>query len=67
LFAVTVSVEELPAAIEVGLALMVTVGARFTVTVAVEEIWTPPSVAVAVYVVVVLGLTDSVPPATPNV
>jgi hypothetical protein len=64
LSAVTINVEELPTAIEVGLATMVIVGAAAaaTVTVALAEAEPPPPVAVAVYVVVALGLTDCVPP-----
>jgi hypothetical protein len=47
--AVTVSVDEFPAVIEVGLEAMLTVGAGLvTVTVAVAEIFPPVPVAVAV-------------------
>jgi hypothetical protein len=49
--AVTVSVEELPAAIEVGLALICTVGAAFAVTVTATlavALCPPEPVAVAV-------------------
>jgi hypothetical protein len=64
LVAVTVKIEELPAATESGSAVTLTVGAGFgrTVTVAVAETFPPSPVAVAVYVVVALGLTDGVPP-----
>jgi hypothetical protein len=52
LVAVTVRVDELPAAMEVGFALMVTVGAEavpvVTVTVAVAVVVPPAPVAVAV-------------------
>jgi hypothetical protein len=50
LLAVTVNVEELPTATEVGLATIVTVGAlpAVTVTVAVAEADPPPPVAAAV-------------------
>jgi hypothetical protein len=68
--AVTVKVEELPAAIEVGFAAMVTVGAgpdAATVTVAVAATVPPAPVAVAVYLVVALGLTACVPPAAASV
>jgi hypothetical protein len=62
LVAVTVKVEELPALIEVGLAEMATVGipgatAAVTVTLATAEAFPPAPVALAVYVVVALGLT----------
>jgi hypothetical protein len=48
--AVTVKVDELPAAIEVGLAVIATVGAEFAVivTVAVADVFPPAPVAVAV-------------------
>jgi hypothetical protein len=48
LLAVTVSVDELPEVIEVGLAAMVTVGAPATVTVAAAVVFPPVPVAVAV-------------------
>ncbi len=48
LVAVTVNVDELPEAIEVGFAVMVTVAAWFTVTVAVAVVLPPVPVAVAV-------------------
>jgi len=64
--AVTVRIEELPAVIDVELALMVTVGDEFdaepTVTVTVAVTFPVGPVAVAVYVVVEAGLTVSVPP-----
>jgi len=62
--AVTVTMDELPAVIEVGFAAMLTVGAGFgvTVTVAFAVTFPPAPVAVAVYVVVAVGLTDCVPP-----
>jgi predicted tellurium resistance membrane protein TerC len=64
LVAVTVNVDELPDVIEVGFAVIVTVGAEFvvTVTVAVAEVVPPAPVAAAVYVAVVAGLTVCVPP-----
>ena len=67
--AVTVKVDELPALIDVGFAVMVTVGAGagVTVTVAADVVVPPAPVAVAVYVVVVVGLTDCVPPLDPKV
>jgi hypothetical protein len=50
--AVTVKVDELPETIEVGFAMMLTVGAGFvievTVTVAVAEVFPPVPVAAAV-------------------
>lgn len=57
--AVTVKVDELPEVIELGLAVICTVGAGFGVTdtVTVAEIVPPSPVAVAVYVVVEAGLT----------
>ncbi len=61
----TVSVEELPAIIIVGEALIVTVGALLvsTVTVAVAVALAPfAPVAVSVYVVVAVGLTVTLPP-----
>ena len=50
LVAVTVNVDEPPEAIEVGFAVMVTVGAAggTTVTVALAEVFPPAPVAVAV-------------------
>jgi hypothetical protein len=62
--AVTVKVDEAPGAIEAGLAVMVTVGAVLpvTVTVATAVVLPPMPAAVAVYVVVALGVTDCVPP-----
>lgn len=67
--AVTVSVDELPALMDAGLAVISIVGAGFavTVTVAVAVTVPPLPVAVAVYVVVVAGLTACVPPAAPRV
>lgn len=63
-FAVTVSVVELPTVIVDSLAVKVTTGAvaGVTVTVAVAEIFPPAPVAVTVYVVVAVGLTDCAPP-----
>ena len=63
--AVTVRVDESPAVMDVGLAVMLTVGAGFavTVTVAAAEEVPPGPVAVAVYVVVFDGFTVCVPPA----
>ena len=62
--AVTVSVVELPAVIVGELAVKVTTGkaAGVTVTVVVAEIFPPAPVAVVVYVVVAVGLTDCAPP-----
>jgi hypothetical protein len=62
--AATVNVAELPETIEVGFAVMLTVGAGFgvTVTVAVADVDPPAPVAVAVYVVVAVGVTAWVPP-----
>jgi hypothetical protein len=59
LTAATVRVDELPEVMEVGNAVMVTVGGGFgvTVTVAAAVTLPPAPVAVAVYVVVVAGLT----------
>jgi hypothetical protein len=56
--------DELPEVTEVGLAVMLTVGAGLdvTVTVAAAEVFPPAPVAVAVYVVVAVGCTDWVPP-----
>jgi hypothetical protein len=66
LVAATVRVEELPAGMVVGLALMLTVGAGapggVTVTTVVAVVFPPAADAVAVYVVVAVGLTDWVPP-----
>jgi hypothetical protein len=65
LVAVTVRVEEPPAVIEVGLAVIVTVGIGGGVTPGVDTarvmlavVWPSRPLAVAVYDVVVLGLTD---------
>ena len=57
----------MPAAIELGLAPMVTVGAAFTVTAAAAEAFPPAPLAFAVYVVDDAGVTDWVPPAAPSV
>jgi hypothetical protein len=67
--AVTVKMDESPDVIDVGLAEMLTVGAAgTTVTVAaLVEVFPPVPVAVAVYVVVAVGLTDIVPPVTDKV
>jgi hypothetical protein len=64
LVAATVSVDELPVVIEVGLAVMLTAGADggSTVTVALEDAVPPVPVAVAVYAVVAAGETTCVPP-----
>jgi hypothetical protein len=64
LVATTVKVEELPVVIEVGFATMLTVGAAgwVTVTVTLAEVLPPGPVAVAVYVVVTVGLTGCTPP-----
>ena len=60
----TVSTEELPAAMELGFAVIetVVVAAAFTVTVAVAVTFPVAPVAVAVYVVVAVGLTVWLPP-----
>jgi hypothetical protein len=68
--AVTVSVDEVPAVIVAGLALIVTVGGVMlppteTTTWAVAV--PPAPVAVAVYVVVAPGVTDCVPPLPKSV
>jgi len=67
--AVTVNVDEAPAAIEVGLAVMVTAVPELadTVTVAVAVAFPPIPAAVAVYFVVALGVTDCVPPVAARV
>jgi hypothetical protein len=64
LAALTIKVDELPDAMEVGFAVMVTVGAAggTTVTVALAEVVPPAPVAAAVYVVVAMGLTVCLPP-----
>jgi hypothetical protein len=65
LVAVTVSVDEPPAVIDVGVAVIVTVaavGPAATVTVACAVALPPAPVAVAVYVVVAVGVTAFVPP-----
>jgi hypothetical protein len=61
--AATVRVDVAPAAIEAGLAEMVTVGAPApTVTVAFAVAVPPSPVAVTVYVAVAAGVTGCVPP-----
>jgi hypothetical protein len=67
--AVMVSMDELPGAMAVGSAVIVTVGGGFavTVTVAVAVADPPAPVAVAVYVVVAVGLTAWVPPVAGRV
>jgi hypothetical protein len=68
--AVTVKIEELPLVIDVGLAVIVAVGADeppdeppvVTVIVTDDEAVPPAPVAVAVYVVAEVGLTDTAPP-----
>ena len=67
--AVTVRVEEAPELIDAGLAVIWIVGAGFAVTliVAVAVALPPLPFAVAVYVVVVAGLTACVPPVAPSV
>jgi hypothetical protein len=62
--AVTVNVDELPVTIDVGFAVIVTVGDGFgvTVTVAASLVVPPGPVAVAVYVVVTVGVTACDPP-----
>lgn len=64
LVALTESVDELPDPIAVGLAVMLTVGRGLaaTVTVAVAVAFPETPAAVAVYVVVLAGLTACVPP-----
>ena len=58
-----VSVDVAPDAMDVGEALIVTVGGVMTVTVAVAVTEPAELVAVTVYVVVAVGLTDCVPDA----
>lgn len=70
--AVTVNVDEFPALIVAGVATRVTVaggggGAEETVTVAVALALPPLPEAFAVYVVVVAGVTDCVPPVAARV
>lgn len=69
--AATVNVDVPPGLIDVGLAAMEMVGDGVvedpTVTVVVAEVFPPAPVAVAVYVVVVVGLTDWVPPVADKV
>jgi predicted tellurium resistance membrane protein TerC len=62
--AVTVKVDTFPEIIEVGFAVMLTVGMGFgvTVTVTFAEVLPPTPVAAAVYVAVVAGLTSCSPP-----
>jgi hypothetical protein len=69
LVAVAVNVEELPAVMDIGLATKFTVGAVVAVTVMVDAaVVVPPGpFAVAVYVVVVLGVTGTVPPSAASV
>jgi hypothetical protein len=67
LVALTVKVEELPAVIDAGLAEIATVGVpgvttAVTVTPATADAFPPAPVALAVYVVVALGLTACLPP-----
>jgi hypothetical protein len=64
--AITINMDEAPEANDVGLAVMLTVGAAaagITFTVTVAETFPPVPVAVAVYVVVAAGVTVCVPPA----
>ena len=67
--AVTVNVEELPGAMDIGLASIFTVGALVSVTVIVDVlVVVPPGpFAVTVYVVVVVGVTGTVPPSAASV
>jgi hypothetical protein len=58
----TVKVDEVPAMTTAGFAPMLTVGAGYTVTVVLDETVPPNPVAVAVYVVVAVGVTDCAPP-----
>jgi hypothetical protein len=63
----TVTTEELPLAIDVGFAVIVTVGAPdvppvVTVIFTLADAVPPAPVAVAVYVVVEVGATETVPP-----
>ena len=62
--AVTVKVDSFPAMIEVGLAVIPVAGAGFGVTemMVLAEDFPPPPVAIAVYVVVIVGLTACIPP-----
>ena len=64
LVAVTVNVDELPGVMDMGLAIIFTVGAVAAATVMVDvAVVVPPGpVAAAVYVVVVVGVTGTVPP-----
>lgn len=66
LVALTESVDELPGAIAVGLAVMLTVGGGLveavTVTVVAADTLPETPAATAVYVVVLAGLTACVPP-----
>jgi hypothetical protein len=56
--------EELPAVMEVGMAVIATVGGGrgITVSVALAELFPPEPMATAVYVVVAAGLTLWLPP-----
>jgi hypothetical protein len=67
--AVTVNVDAPPGAIDIGLAKILTVGAVAVATWMVDAaVVVPPGpVAVAVYVVVVVGLTGRVPPSAGSV
>ena len=67
--AATVRVEALPSITVFGFAVIVTVGAGFAETVTVVAAWTVPPgpVAVAVYVVLEIGLTDCTPPLDASV
>jgi hypothetical protein len=71
LVATTVKIEELPAVIAVGLAMIVTVGGGVLdpviVTIAVAVTVPPAPVAAAVYVVVAAGVTACVPPVAARV
>jgi predicted membrane-bound spermidine synthase len=71
LVAATVNVDDPPGLIDVGLAAMVIVGEGVVedpkVTVVDAEVFPPAPIAVAVYVVVVVGLTDCVPPVADKV
>lgn len=64
LTALTVRTDELPTVMDVGFAVMLTVGGAVavTVSVALAEVVPPRPVAPAVYVVVEVGWTDWVPP-----
>jgi hypothetical protein len=69
LVAVTVNMDELPGVMDIGLARIFTVGAVAAATMMVDEaVVVPPGPeALAVYVVVVVGVTGWDPPSAGNV